>query len=159
MSISESLTTVRELCHGKDWFHDVLPGDHDRIIVCVNRMDNEAHTLIPDFVNKHQVLVHYASYYSVEKDKFTEKLSSPAMASKPGFVDDVEDPDLDHLIKELDRLERICGSNILQDIFYEIHDGKNAVTNLSVKFPEVRSGLEKLFEVFGFDVIYDELDG
>ena len=81
MSISESLTTVRELCHGKDWFHDVLPGDHDRIIVCVNRMDNEAHTLIPDFVNKHQVLVHYASYYSVEKDKFTEKLSSPAMAS------------------------------------------------------------------------------
>ncbi len=166
MSISESLTTVRELCNGKEWFNDVVPGDHNRIIVCVNHMDNETHTLIPDFIDNHQVLVHYASFYRIERDNFTENLSKThtnvapiMMATKPEFVDDVEAPDLDILIQELEALEKICGSNILQDIFYEVHDGKNAVTNLSSKFPEVRSSLENLFDVFGFDVIYEELDG
>jgi len=63
------------------------------------------------------------------------------------------------LTDELDRLERICGSNILQDIFYEVQDGKNAVTNLSAKFPEVRQRMEKLHAKYGFDIIYEELDG
>jgi hypothetical protein len=63
------------------------------------------------------------------------------------------------LTDEIDRLERICGSNILQDIFYEIQDGKNAVTNLSAKFPEVRTRMQKLYDKYGFDIIYEELDG
>lgn len=63
------------------------------------------------------------------------------------------------LTDEIDRLERICGSNILQDIFYEIQDGKNAVTNLSAKFPEVRARMQKLYDKYGFDIIYEELDG
>lgn len=63
------------------------------------------------------------------------------------------------LTDELDRLERLCGSNILQDIFYEVHDKTNAVTNLSAKFPEVRGRVEKLYDKYGFDIIYEELDG
>lgn len=63
------------------------------------------------------------------------------------------------LTDELDKLERLCGSNILQDIFYEVHDRGNAVTNLSAKFPEVRQRMEKLHDKYGFDIIYEELDG
>lgn len=63
------------------------------------------------------------------------------------------------LTDELDRLERLCGSNILQDIFYEVHDKTNAVTNLSAKFPEVRGRVERLYDKYGFDIIYEELDG
>lgn len=63
------------------------------------------------------------------------------------------------LTDEIDRLEKLCGSNILQDIFYEIQDGKNAVTNLSARYPEVRQRMEKLHAKYGFDVIYEELDG
>jgi hypothetical protein len=66
---------------------------------------------------------------------------------------------IETLTDELDRLEKICGSNILQDIFYETHDGKNAVTNLRAKFPDVHQGLLELYAQYGFDTIYNELDG
>jgi hypothetical protein len=63
------------------------------------------------------------------------------------------------LTDELDRIERSCGSNVLQDIFYEVHDGTNAVTNLSARYPEVRQRVQKLYDKYGFDTIYEELDG
>jgi hypothetical protein len=63
------------------------------------------------------------------------------------------------LTDELDRLEKLCGSNILQDIFYEVHDQKNAVTNLSARYPEVRTRIQKLYDKYGFNAIYEELDG
>lgn len=62
------------------------------------------------------------------------------------------------LTDELDKLERICGSNILSDIFFETHDKGNAVTNLSAKFPDVRQRMENLYSNYGFDIIYDELE-
>ena len=89
-----------------------------------------------------------------------------------GFGSMLDDGDLDqivgheeeeksvlHLQKELDRLEKSCGSRTLQDIFYEVQDGKNAVTNMSARYPEVRQTMEKLYDEYGFDVIYEELDG
>jgi hypothetical protein len=63
-----------------------------------------------------------------------------------------------HLTDELDKLEKICGTNILGDIFFEIHDGSNAVTNLSIKYPEVREKLQSLYHQFGFDILYEELE-
>ena len=69
-------------------------------------------------------------------------------------ADVVKEPlDIRVLIKELDRLERICGSNTMQDIFYEVHDQANAVTNSSSKFPEVRRRMESLYQKYGFDII------
>lgn len=62
------------------------------------------------------------------------------------------------LTDELDRLEKLCGSNILGEIFFEENDGKNAVTNLSAKYPEVRKRIHRLYELYGFDVIYEELE-
>lgn len=71
----------------------------------------------------------------------------------------IENKSLQFLQNSLEKLEKDCGSFVLQDIFYEIHDGKNAVTNNSTRYPEVRKKLEKLYREYGFDVIYDELDG
>lgn len=62
------------------------------------------------------------------------------------------------LTDELSRLEKSCGTNILGEIFFEIHDKCNAITNLSVKYPEVRFVLEKLYNQYGFDPIYKELE-
>lgn len=77
---------------------------------------------------------------------------------------DEEEKSILHLQKELDRLEKICGSHTVQDIFYEVHDnnltnGRDTVTNMSGRYPEVRKVLEKLYDQYGFDVIYEELDG
>jgi hypothetical protein len=72
---------------------------------------------------------------------------------------DLLENDIGELIDELSRLEKICGSNTLQDIFYEIHDGKNAVTNLSDRYPLIKGSLQSLYDEYGFDVIYEELDG
>jgi hypothetical protein len=72
---------------------------------------------------------------------------------------DTQELSIRYLENELDRLERACGSNTLQDIFYEIKDAHNAVTNLSARYPEVRTALERLFDQYGFDVIYENLDG
>lgn len=71
----------------------------------------------------------------------------------------VQVPNLDELGRELDRLERQCGPNILFDIFFEIHDGKNAVTNLGTKFPDVHRVMQGLYHEYGFDPIYNELEG
>lgn len=74
-------------------------------------------------------------------------------------LDDVESPNTDAIGRELDKLEKQCGSNILQDIFYEIHDGKNAVTKLGERYPEVQTAMRRLYSEYGFDTIYNELDG
>lgn len=70
-----------------------------------------------------------------------------------------EEKSILYLQRELDKLEKLCGSYTLNDIFYEIQDGKNAVTNMSARYPEVRTRMEKLYSLYGFDVIYEELDG
>lgn len=70
-----------------------------------------------------------------------------------------EEKSIMYLQRELDKLEKACGSYTLQDIFYEVQDGKNAVTNMSDRYPEVRKSLERLYNLYGFDVIYEELDG
>lgn len=70
-----------------------------------------------------------------------------------------EEKSIMYLQRELDKLEKECGSYTLQDIFYEVQDGKNAVTNMSARYPNVRKGLERLYNLYGFDVIYEELDG
>jgi hypothetical protein len=48
-------------------------------------------------------------------------------------------------------------SDIVAAIFFETHDGKNAVTNYSEQYPNVRQRMEKLYNTFGFDVLYDKI--
>ena len=177
MEMQEGLKALEQLLDPYDWFYEVC-AEARRYVVYVHRMEKEQNTVIPDSIMGHQVVVHFASSRMLEPGAYLVKSESPT-ALKPfsatpakevdaGQMLDELDldvpqgtqvPDTSALTRELDRLEKQCGSNILQDIFYEIHDKVNAVTNLGAKFPEVRESLMALYQAYGFDTIYEELDG
>lgn len=164
---------LTDMFKDRDWFDSVGYDQYGRVVVYVKYMCHETLYDIPDTCEGKQVLSHFASSKNATREQFTNTQKPATLpvvtpAPKLELVDEPEieeldssflETDLSELCKALDKLERICGSNCLQDIFYEVHDGKNAVTNLSVKYPEVRAKLEQLYDEYGFDVIYEELDG
>lgn len=173
MDITKGMQELSALFKGKDWFYDVGTDQYGRLVVYVNWNSEEILRAVPDTAGGVQVLVHFVSSKTARREDFA---STPADQSSAPVADvtheaeylgedDLEElpssmiSDIGALARELDRLERACGSNILQDIFYEVHDGAHAVTNVSGKYPEVRMSMEKLYKEYGFDIIYEELDG
>lgn len=147
-----------------DWFHDVESDSSGRIVIYVNKMSKEIEKFIPITMLGKQVLVHFAVSKLASKEKFCD-IRYKSEFIDPEFVeeilddaDEINDCDIEFLNKEINRLEEICGVNILQDVFFESHDGKNAVTNLSNKYPEVRKSVDKLYKDYGFDVLYEALE-
>lgn len=158
--MSEILNYLSQTFKDRDWFFDVGVDQFNRPVVYVKYMCHETLHDVPDSVGGKQVLVHFAASKTARRDQFTEDLTKPKLVPVAELAPPPPPaPDVDDLCDELDRLEKICGSNTLQHIFYEVHDGDNAVTSYSPKFPEVREALDKLYATFGFDVIYEELDG
>jgi hypothetical protein len=156
------------------WFHSMETEASGRVVVYVKYMDKEVLVGVPDTLDGKQVVVHFAGAKLAKREMFT---NNPSM--RPSFVSEVPvsmgcrvpheicpacpveegDVDVSFLVEELERLEKRCGSTVLQDIFYEVHDGANSVTDQSSRFPEVKASLDKLYLQYGFDVIYNELDG
>ncbi len=175
--MDDGIDVLTKLFRNCDWFHDAGTDQYGRYVVYVKYMCQETLHDVPDQMMGKQVLVHFAASKLARADQFTNTPTATA-ATAPKLELVMEDPlndieelpssflelDLSDLCTKLDKLERLCGSNCLQDIFYEVHDnrltnGRNTVTNLSLKYPEVREGMEKLYDQYGFDVIYEELDG
>lgn len=158
---------LTNLFGAKEWFHSVGTDRYGRYVVYIKHITLETLNDIPDRVDGKQVMVHFASSLLANKSQYTEDLTirkvpvqELTLQEEMDSVAEVESPvDLTELTQELDKLEKVCGSNILQDIFYEVHDGDNAVTNLSSRYPSVRDSLDRLYVQYGFDVIYEELDG
>jgi len=156
---------------GREWFDSVGQDKSGRLVVYVKYMCDETTNDIPRQVAGINVLVHFAGSKNIKKELYAHKGFKPKEVPVLDAVEDLEDEDLEfieepntpldlrELIDELVRLEKMSGSNIMQDIFYEVHDGVNAVTNLSSKFPDVRKGMEKLYDQYGFDLIYENMDG
>jgi hypothetical protein len=176
MEQQEALDLLRKLFQNEDWYYDVGMDQYGRYVVYVHYMNMETMTSVPDKMGGKQVLCHFAGYKKATREQFTQDKPKPQPAApiednipfdliqdvtdEAELIDDLGAPlDLNSLIKELDRMERVCGSNIMQDIFYEVHDKDNAVTNLSAKFPAVRETMERLYQRYGFDVIYENMDG
>jgi hypothetical protein len=174
--MDERVEELTNMFKDRPWFHSVGYEQYGRVVVYVNYACHETLHDIPDSCQGKQVLVHFAASQFAKAEQFkTNPTSQTAPAPKleivPDEGDDLEELpssflelDLDDLCKRLDKLEKICGSNCLQDIFYEVHDnrltsGRNTVTNLSAKYPEVRDAMEILYDEYGFDVIYEEMDG
>ena len=160
MDIKESLDLLHEMFKDKDWYDSVDVEEFGRLAVYCKYLGLEVWNCIPDKLGDRYVLTRFAA----------SKPNKPAAAVAPTpqvepLIPELEEyaeektPDVATLVKQLERLEKICGSNILQDIFYEVHDGRNAVTNLRVRYPEVAQPMEELYQTYGFDVIYEELDG
>jgi hypothetical protein len=170
--MQEGLKTLETLLDPYDWFYEACI-EGLRYVVYVHRMGPGVEDQIPDQIAGKQVVVHFAASKNVQIGQYVKTpgiLDISQMAEYLGQAEEEElvseelsssflQLDLSDLCKELDRLEKICGSNILQDVFYEIHDGKNAVTNLRAKFPDVHRTMMKLYDEYGFSTIYEELDG
>lgn len=155
-SYNENLNTFINTLDQYDWFCDAELDNLGRFVVYVDRMDLNFIGSTPNMIGGHHVLFHYVMSQPVQKK---QSFIVPAI-KKIELIEEENEPEtnLEFLVTELDRLENICGANILGDIFFEIHDKYNAVTNLSAKYPEVRQTLEELYNIYGFDIIYDELE-
>lgn len=165
MTTISPLVWLQEKYSSKPWFHSVGTDQYGRYVVYIKYSCMETLADIVDYVGGKQVMVHFASSLTASKSQYTEdltvrKVPVPTLQETMDDVAEVELPpvDLSELTGELDKLEKICGSHILQDIFYEIHDGSNAVTNLSARYPVVRTSLDRLYVQYGFDIIYEEMD-
>lgn len=174
--MDEGLELLASMFKDSDWFSEVGTDNLGRYVVYVKYKNKDNMALVPDKVMGKQVLVHFLVSKVAKREDFTNNgnhipfanlvkradLPTLELVLDDGFEElssDLLEIDLGDLTRELDRLEKSCGSNTLQDLFYEIHDKKNAVTNLSSRYPEVRASLESLYNEYGFDVIYEELDG
>jgi hypothetical protein len=162
MEVNECLNALESMYKDREWFHSVGVDNIGRSVVYIKFNCKETIFDIPDEVCGKQVLVHSAGSKTATREQYTN-VKEPSLVLVPKVEEEIVDvteyamQDLDDLVKELDRLEKLCGTHVLQDIFYETHDGKNALTFLSERFPEVRASMDKLYETYGFDVIYDEL--
>jgi len=164
-SLNEELQQFVSTLDQYDWFCDVEFDKFNRFVVYVHEYDINFIKDVPQKIGGYHVLFHFAASQSNNHATTVKPLAisivAPVVVKEvpPAPVEETESTDLSFLISELDRLEKVCGSNILQDIFYEVHDGKNAVTNLAARYPEVKEDMSALYEEFGFDLIYEELDG
>lgn len=155
MEIHEALDKISSSIKHNDWFYDISIDGPNKIIVYTKWQSGDIIKQIPEFIDNIQVLVHFVP----RTISWAPKTPTIIVAQSNTDSDEGPEYNINDLIKELDRIEKLCGSHTLQDIFYEIHDGKNAVTNLSARYPEVRRDLELLYDRYGFDVIYEEIDG
>jgi len=131
----------------KPWFHS-METDSNRIIVYVNYMSYEVLTSVPDNIDGKQVVCHFASAKLFTRDKFADTVN---------LVPE-DEVDINKLNSELTSLKLVCGEEILSHMFFEIHDNHDAVTQFSEKYPDVRKSMEKLYDEYGFDLIYESLE-
>lgn len=158
-TINQELSSLLNSLDQHDWFCDAEFDAFGRFVIYVHDYPLVFASELPATVGGKQVLIHYAS---------SQPSVIPApivVVSQPEVIKlEVKEPevitseDMQYLTSELDRLEKICGSNILADLFFESHDQKNAVTNLTSRFPEVRKCIDSLYEMYGFDIIYENLE-
>jgi hypothetical protein len=170
MESNAALESLRQLYCNNDWFSGVGTDNYGRYVVYTRYMSLNILRQVVDKLEDKPVLVHFSSAQEVNKDQYVNNLT-PVLLSEDVLDEEhlLDENDLEEvaelevglveLVEELDRLEKLCNSNTVQDIFYEVHDGINAVTNLSARYPEVRAAMEVLYKKYGFDIIYEELDG
>jgi hypothetical protein len=131
----------------QDWFDSLGKDEYNRNIVFVHYMTIEIIQYIQSELGN--VLIYFAGSKIPDKNKYIHLLEEEPITDRDPF---------NELKKCLMHLQDQYPHNIIQDIFFEIHDGKNAITNLSLSFPRLRLELEALYQSYGFDVIYEELN-
>lgn len=149
-----NLNNLKNALKDKIWFYDTGIDEYDRPVVYVHLMNSSIFKELSE-VSKQFLetspCIHYASSSLLERSKYVNEIN--LIKNLPNSI-----YTLDFLFHELNKLKDVCGLNILSDIFYEVHDGQNAITNLSAKFPEVKDSLDKLYAEYGFDLIYNYLE-
>jgi hypothetical protein len=152
--MQEAIKSLEILLDPYDWFHEICM-EGNRYIVYVSYMDKSQDTIIPDrATDGRQILCHFVHSMAPKE----QLLNLPFPTTVPAQIESSTVVSMLHLQEELDRLGIICGSHTLLDVFYETHDQKNAITNMSARYPQVRAAMEKLYHQYGFSAIYEVLD-
>jgi uncharacterized protein YegP (UPF0339 family) len=156
--MDEGIELLTGLFFEKDWFVEAYLDKNNRYVVYVKYMNMETMTTIPDILNGKQVVSHFISSKLITTSN-KSVIAAPILDTIEELSSDLLEIDLDDLLNEFAALENICNLHTIEDLFFEIHDRKNAVTNLSGRYPDIAARLQKLYDDYGFDVIYDQLDG
>jgi hypothetical protein len=186
MNTNEAIQTLKTQLQAKDWFSDVEEDKLHNIVVYVKYLSSEVMKSIPDRVEGHFVLTHFAASKMANSKQFITNASTwqpptsvaidaakfvqdfPKVKGSEVALEKAHDQlfskdseffpvkDTERLANELDRLSSICGDNILQAVFYEVHDGKSALTNFSAKYPVIKKEMEQLYVEYGFETINEE---
>ena len=143
---TKGLTT---LCSDQDWFVEVAFDSASRYIVYASYIDSNVLSFVPSTFDDKQVLVHFAKNKSARKEDWTYQINDPYVPCC----------NKDTLINELEVLWNEYGEGVVADVFFEIHDGTNAITELSKEYPDAKNSVQKLYDMFGFDVMYSEIEG
>lgn len=136
------LDLLKENFIGTDWFYDTGLDNFNRPVVYVHYMNSDIFAQIR--AKTQEAIIHYSSYSKCKKENYIEHLN-PEL-------------ELDHLNDQIRYLTSICKKSLLQDIFYEVHDGSDAVTNFSSALSDVRQILEDLYNTYGYDLLYERLE-
>lgn len=178
MQMSEAIEELHKQLFYYDWYAkkvDKNPILWNSIVAYVNYFNMEVYKTVPDKIGDFQVRIHFIGSYTAKADYF----KTPPPATKDTFYKLVEEIEKDGPLpsvlaasfdeddvvgftevdvpEEVWQLSKLCGWETLEDIFYEVHDGPNAVSNKSKDFPAVRSKMEELYALVGFDVLADEI--
>lgn len=186
--MDERIEQLTNMFKDRPWFDSVGYEQYGRVVVYVKEMNQETLYDIPSTCLGKQVLTHFAASKTAQADQFKvpppktvnvlsldEFLAKAKEAQAAGHDvgvgqmldadDDIEEldsslleVDMSHLHDELRKLEKMCHASVLSDIFFEVHDGKNAVTDMSAKYPDVAAKMQALYDEYGFDVLYEELE-
>ncbi len=173
MELSEAIQTLHQKMFYYDWYAkkvDVNPILHKSIVVYVHRINAEVYAAVPDKIDDWDVRVHFFASYNAKADSFKvdpksftvnkDAVFTPAVAAQLKVVEPVielTEEDFD-ISEEVWQLSKKCGWQTLEQIFYEIHDGVNAVSDRSKEFPGVRAAVQELYNLVGFDVLAEEIE-
>ncbi len=143
--MDHQLQKLKTLIENYDYCTDVQRDSFNRLVVYTNDMKT-AMVSLPDYIDNEQVLVHFASSMDLG-DKYRKTLSS----------DKEEDLSMELLAKELEKMSQSCTWEVLTAIFFEVHDKENAVSGYSKAFSSTYKSMERLYNLYGYDVLAEEL--
>lgn len=170
METKDGLNYLRDKYAAYDFFDSVGLDQYGRYVVYVKYMGEKVFACVEKFLDGKQVLLWFASAKpEVLKQKYCTLVNLSDLRphhtiteQKPTLPEPKEfdnaDLNMSNLSSELDRLEKNCGTRVLGDMFFEVHDGINAVTEYRKQYPDAFKRLQALYDDFGFDVLYEELE-
>lgn len=153
MDINNTINSLNESLKQYGWFSGKITQDAvtpNAIVIYVTSMGLDVFEAIPSKLDGYNIKIHFES---------SAKLEEPTIILDNLDVEIEEEDvfDITDIHNALWNFQRICGREYMTDIFYEIVDGDDAITQRSFDYPEVRDGMEELYEEFGFDVLHDEI--
>lgn len=159
---SVGLNQLANMYKDKDWYHSVGFDKYGRYVLYIKYTCNETLHDLPDFVFGKQLLVHFGASATAKRDQFVENLQSvgrimSANLSKQLSQEDNEELSNTELETAIIALIAKWNADLISEIFFEIHDGPNALTQISEEYPQIRATLEKLYDKYGFDMIHEKL--